>query len=76
MFCDNKNAINISKNYVQHSKTKHIDIHHQFIRHLVDSKTVSLECIDTVKQLADIFSKALDSKRFDSLKKALGLCSM
>ena len=76
LFCDNTSAINISKNLVQHSRTKHIDIRHHFIRDLVESKIVSLEYIDTKKQLADIFTKALDSKRFESLRKALGVCSM
>ncbi|KAL9429358.1 hypothetical protein AB3S75_031220 [Citrus x aurantiifolia] len=49
VFCDNTSAINISKNLVQHSRTKHIDIRHHFIRDLVASKTMSLEYIDTEK---------------------------
>ncbi|KAK1564465.1 hypothetical protein Q3G72_003838 [Acer saccharum] len=43
LFCDNMNAINISKNPVQHSKTKHIDIRHHFIRELVENKCIVLE---------------------------------
>jgi hypothetical protein len=39
---DNTNAINISKNPVQHSRTKHIDIRHHFLRDLVESEVVSL----------------------------------
>ena len=62
VFCDNTSAINISKNLVQHSRTKHIHIRHHFIRDLVKSRTMSLEYIDIEKQLADIFTKALDSK--------------
>ena len=42
LFCDNMSAINISKNIIQHSKTKHIDIRHHFIRELVESKTIAL----------------------------------
>ncbi|KAH9780167.1 hypothetical protein KPL71_007985 [Citrus sinensis] len=71
VFCDNTSAINISKNLVQYSRTKHIDIRHHFIRDLDENKAMYLEYIDTEKQLADIFTKALDSKRFESLKKAL-----
>lgn len=40
--CDNMSAINISKNLVQHSQTKHIDIRHHFIRELVESKVITL----------------------------------
>ena len=36
VFCDNTSAINISMSPVQHSRTKHIDIRHHFIRDLVD----------------------------------------
>ena len=73
-YFDNTSAINISKNPVQHSRTKHIDICHHFIRELVENKTVVIEHVATENQLADIFTKALDSSRFDSLKKSLGIC--
>ena len=76
VFCDNTSAINISKNPVQHSRTKHIDIRHHFIRELVENKTLVLEYIETEKQITDIFTKALDSVRFDSLRKSLGVCLM
>ena len=53
-------AINISKNPIQHSRTKHTDIHNHFIRELVEDKVENLECVATEEQLADIFIKALD----------------
>ena len=49
VFCDNTSTINISKNLVQHSRTKHIDIHHHFIRDLVNSKMLVLEFVDIGK---------------------------
>ena len=67
VFFDNTSAINISKYPVQHSRTKHIEIRHHFIRELVENKTLVLEYIETEKQLADIFTEALDSVKFDSL---------
>ena len=76
VYCDNTSAINIFKNLVQHSRTKHIDIRHHFIRELVENKTVVIEHVTTEKQLADIFTKTLDSTRFVSLRKALGICTM
>ncbi|KAG9459176.1 hypothetical protein H6P81_003684 [Aristolochia fimbriata] len=74
MYCDNTSAINISKNPVQHSRTKHIDIRHHFIRELVEGGKVILEYLSTENQLADIFTKSLDAKRFEFLRGALGLC--
>jgi hypothetical protein len=74
LFCDNVSAINISKNPVQHSRTKHIDIRHHFIRELVEKKVVTLEHIATEDQLADIFTKPLDAVRFERLRSALGVC--
>ncbi|KAM6544009.1 hypothetical protein CsatB_008456 [Cannabis sativa] len=76
IFCDNTSAINISKNLVQHSRTKHIDICHHFIRELVENKILVLEYVETSKQIADIFTKALDSVRFISLRKSLGVCTV
>ena len=43
LYCDNLSEINISKNPVQHSRTKHIDIRHHCIRDLVEDKIVTLE---------------------------------
>jgi hypothetical protein len=74
--CDNTSAINISKNPVQHSRTKHIDIKHHFLQDLVESEVVSLSFIPTENQLADIFTKPLDGSRFESLRKAIGVCDM
>lgn len=37
-FVDNKSVIDISKNLVQHSRTKHIDTRHHFIRELMEEK--------------------------------------
>jgi hypothetical protein len=65
--CDNTSAINISKNLVQHSRTKHIDIRHHFLRDLVESEVVSLSFIPTENQLADILTKTLVGSRFLSL---------
>ena len=74
VYCDNASSINISKNPVHYSKTKHIDIRHHFIRELVENKTVVIKHVATENQLVDIFIKALDSSRFISLRKALEIC--
>ncbi|RVW86671.1 Copia protein [Vitis vinifera] len=41
--CDNTSAINISKNPVQHSRTKHIEIRHHFLRDHAQKGDITLE---------------------------------
>ena len=74
MYCDNISAINISKNPVQHSRTKHIDIQHHFIRDLVEQEVIKIDYVQTENQIADIFTKPLDFERFTTLRRSLGLC--
>ncbi|CAL8162045.1 unnamed protein product [Prunus armeniaca] len=76
IYCDNMSVIDISKNPVQHSRTKHIDIRHHFIRDLVEDKILSLEFVPSEKQLADILTKALDFQKHGILRQSIGLCSI
>ena len=76
LYCDNMSAIDISKNPVQHSRTKHIDIRHHFIRELIENKIITLEHIRSNSQLADIFTKPLDATMFEHLRVGLGLCKI
>ena len=73
VFCDNTSAINLSKNRVQHSKSKHIEICYHFIRDLVKDKVMCLEFIHTDNQKADIFTKPLNGPLFESLRKTIGV---
>lgn len=74
--CDNKSAINITKNPVQHSRTKHIEVRHHFIRDHVEKGNVTLEFVPTDFQLADIFTKPLGEDRFNFIRQELGMMNM
>ena len=76
IYCDNTNAINISKDLVQHSRTKHIEIRHHFIWELIEDGTFTLEFIHTDDQKIDLFTKPLDSKQFEFLRQNIGVISM
>ena len=76
IYCDNTSAINIFKNPVQHSQTKHIEIRHHFIRELVEDGTLTLEFIHTDDQKANFFTKPFDSKQFEFLCQNIGVISM
>jgi hypothetical protein len=76
IYCDNTSAINLSKNPVLHSRTKHIDIRHHFLRDHVLKGDISLEFITTDKQIADILTKPLKEDIFINLRRELGICSI
>ena len=64
LLCDNESVVKLANNPVQHSHTKHIDIHYHFLRDHVAKNDISLEGVRTEDQLADIFTKPLDGLHF------------
>ncbi|XP_066395869.1 secreted RxLR effector protein 161-like [Miscanthus floridulus] len=76
LLCDNESAVKITNNLVQHSRTKHIDIRHHFLRDHVSKKDISLEGVRTENQLADIFTKPLDESTFFRLRNELNILDL
>lgn len=72
---DNTSAINISKNPIMHSRTKHIDIRHHFLRDHVLKGDIEFSFIDTQSQLADIYTKPLPRDTFYKIIRDLGILS-
>ncbi|GKD83863.1 hypothetical protein Tco_1350702 [Tanacetum coccineum] len=54
-------------------RSKHIDIHHHFIREQVENRVGELYFMETNYQLADILTKALPRERFEFLLPRLGM---
>ncbi|XP_040362272.1 uncharacterized protein LOC112202395 [Rosa chinensis] len=70
LYCDNKAAIEIAHNPVQHDRTKHVEVDRHFIKEKLDGQIIMFPFVPTEEQLADILTKALSSKAFyDSLDK-------
>nr|GEY74178.1 retrovirus-related Pol polyprotein from transposon TNT 1-94 [Tanacetum cinerariifolium] len=76
MYCDNKSAIALWCNNIQHSRAKHIDVRYHFIKEQVDSGIVELYFVLTEYQLAGIFTKPLPRERFNFFIEKLGMRSM
>ncbi|GJT24149.1 hypothetical protein Tco_0894086 [Tanacetum coccineum] len=76
LYCDNKSAISLCCNNVQHSRAKHIDIRYHFIKEQVENGIVELYFVRTEYQLADIFTKPLPRERFNFLIDKLCMKSM
>jgi hypothetical protein len=70
---DNESAIRMADNPVEHSRTKHIDIRHQFLRDHQKNGDIEVYHISTENQLADIFTKPLDEKSFCRLRSELNV---
>ncbi|GKF17710.1 hypothetical protein Tco_0062628, partial [Tanacetum coccineum] len=64
---DNESTICIMKNPVYHSKTKHIEIRHHFIRDCYENKLISVEKIQTDLNVADLLTKPFDGPWFNYL---------
>ena len=73
LLCDNESAIMIAYNPVDHSRTKHIDIRHHFLRDHSIKGDIDISYVRTENQLADIFTKPLDEKRFCELRSELNI---
>ena len=73
LYYDKESAIKIAHNLVQRLKTKHIQIHRHFLRDHVLKGEISIEHVKTEEQLADIFTKPLDEKRFSKLRCELNI---
>ena len=75
VYCDNQSAVKLSKNPEFHRRTKHFTVSTRFIRELQDERQIAVTEVDTLDQLADIFTKPLTGEKFASLRERLGMGS-
>ncbi|GJW69014.1 putative ribonuclease H-like domain-containing protein [Tanacetum coccineum] len=73
---DNESTICIVKNPVFHSKTKHIEIRHHFIRDSNEKKLIQMIKIHTDQNVADLLTKAFDVSRFQYLIASIGMLNL
>ncbi|RVW98769.1 Retrovirus-related Pol polyprotein from transposon RE1 [Vitis vinifera] len=73
LYCDNKLAINIAHNPIQHDRTKHIEIDRHFIKEKLEEGVVCMSYVPSEHQLADILTKGLNSSMFHDLVFKLGM---
>ena len=58
--CDNKAAIQISENPVQHDRTKHVEVDRHFIKEKIEAGIIELPFVSSEDQLADILTKVVN----------------
>ena len=64
---DNQSTMLITNNLVKHSKTKHIEIRHHFIRDYAEKQLIKLVKVPSENNLADLYTKVFDRSRFELL---------
>jgi hypothetical protein len=70
---DNESTIKIAYNPCEHSRTKHIDIRHHLWRDHAIKGDIVISHVGTNDQLADIFTKPFDERRFRKLQSELNI---
>jgi hypothetical protein len=71
--CGQQVTIKLSKNPLQHGRSKHIDTRFHFLKDHVKHKTIELEYCNTKEQVVDIFTKPLPIAPFNMLREMLGM---
>ena len=72
--CNNKGAIEITKNLVYHLRTKHIDTHYHWVRDKVEEGRFFPEFCMTAKQTANVLTKALPWLKHQQHAQEMELC--
>ena len=71
--CDNTSVINLSKNPILHSRAKHKDIRHHFLRDHMQKGDIILEFVCINDQLDNIYTKPLSGERFYTIRRELNV---
>jgi hypothetical protein len=73
LFSDNHGAIALAKNPVSHSRAKHIDLCHHFVREAIQDNIIWVQYIPTAEMTADSLTKALGREKHEKCTACMGM---
>ena len=73
LYCDNKAAISIAHNPIQHDKTKHVEIDRHSIKEKLETGVLCMPFVPTTQQIANILTKGLIKPNFEFLTSKLDM---
>ena len=73
---DSESGIFLAKNSTYHSKMKHINVHHHFVRDMVEDKKVLIEKVDTLNNVVDSLIKSMSTENFFCCIKVVGIATL
>ena len=73
LFSDNQSAIQLARNGASHSRAKHIDIRHHFVREAIQDKIIWVQYIPTEEMTADSLTKALSREKHERCAVRMGM---
>jgi hypothetical protein len=73
LYFDNQGAIALARNNKYHARSKHIDIRYHFICQVLERNDIDITYVPTDQNIADIFTKALLTSKFNHFRNLLGL---
>jgi len=73
LYCDNLSVICLAENPIFHEKTKHVEVHYNFIRQKVLKEEIELKHVRIENQAADLLTKSLSDSKFESFYHYLGM---
>lgn len=74
IYCDNQGAISLTKDASLHSRSKHIDVAHHFVRERVETNQVTFEYVPTHRMPADALTKPLTKPKLGKFRRIMGVC--
>ena len=67
VYSDNQAAISLSSASAPHSRTKHIDLRHHFVRECMRDGSICIQWVAGSEQMADVFTKGLNKAQHNKL---------